>query len=578
MPRETLAKAQRKQLERKAAVRRRQIAGSLEEWSASAFEHALDQFDAAARRLKLTDNQIAMTKLPRRMTEVLLPVRMDDGTIRNFRAFRVQHNMARGPAKGGIRFHQDVTVDEVKALAFWMTYKCAVVGIPMGGAKGGVIVDPRTLSLGERERLSRRYMAEMIDLFGPDSDVPGPDVNTGPQVMGWMLDTYVMHKRDFLPGVITGKPMELGGSARPAERDVARAHLLRAQSRGALGLELKGATAAIQGFGNVGSHAAKFLAQSGVKIVAISDADGGYRKASGIDVDAAIAHVARRGSLAGFKGATPMRRASQLLELPVDILVPAALENQITTQNAPRVRARIIAEGANGPTTPGADEILARQGHVRHPRHPLQCRRRHGVVSRVGAEPHGLLLDRAARERRLAAHHGNGVRRGLRDDAETPRQHAHRGVHGRDSPRDRSFGDARPLRLRLRGDRPARPSAPFVQPVSISSLLVRRVYRAERDRAMPAHRLRDENKENSMRFMILVRATRDTEAGKQAPESLFAEMAAYHEALAKAGVLLDGSGLQPSVEGLAHSLLGRQAHARRRPVRRGEGARSRATR
>jgi glutamate dehydrogenase (NAD(P)+) len=362
MPRETLAKAKRKELERKAAVRRRQIAGALEEWHASAFEHALDQFDAAARRLKLTDNQIAMIKLPRRVTEVLLPVRMDDGTIRNFRAFRVQHNTVRGPAKGGIRFHQDVTVDEVKALAFWMTYKCAVVGIPMGGAKGGVVVDPRTLSQGERERLSRRYMAEMIDLFGPDSDVPGPDVNTGPQVMGWMLDTYVMHKRDFLPAVITGKPMELGGSA-GRQSATSRGLTVCVQKAAArLKLELRGATAAIQGFGNVGSHAARFLAQIGVKIVAISDVEAGYRKASGIDVDAAIAHVARRGTLAGFKGAAPMRRASQLLELPVDILVPAALENQITRQNAPRIRARIIAEGANGPTTPGADEILARQG------------------------------------------------------------------------------------------------------------------------------------------------------------------------------------------------------------------------
>ena len=362
MPPEKLAKAQRKQIERKAAVRRRQIAGSLEEWHSSAFENALDQFDAAARRLKLTENQIAMTKLPRRMTEVLLPVRMDDGAIRNFRAFRVQHNMARGPAKGGIRFHQDVTVDEVKALAFWMTYKCAVVGIPMGGAKGGVIVDPRTLSQGERERLSRRYMAEMIDLFGPDSDVPGPDVNTGPQVMAWMLDTYVMHKRDYLPGVITGKPMELGGSA-GRQSATSRGLIVCVQKAATrLGLQLTGATAAIQGFGNVGTHAAKFLTQRGVKIVAISDAEGGFRRASGIDVDDAIAHVARRGSLAGFKGAAPMRRASQLLELPVDILVPAALENQITTQNAARVRARIIAEGANGPTTPGADAILARKG------------------------------------------------------------------------------------------------------------------------------------------------------------------------------------------------------------------------
>ena len=354
--------AQRRRQERKAAARRRQIAGTLEEWHSSAFEHALDQFDAAARRLKLTENQIAMIKLPRRTTEVLLPVRMDDGTIRNFRAFRVQHNMVRGPAKGGIRFHQDVTVDEVKALAFWMTFKCAVVGIPMGGAKGGVVVDPRTLSQGERERLSRRYMAEMIDLFGPDSDVPGPDVNTGPQVMGWMLDTYIMHKRDFLPGVITGKPTELGGSLGRQSATSRGLVCCVHQAAARLGLTLEGATAAIQGFGNVGSNAAKLLTEAGVKVVAIGDADAAYRKSSGIDVHAAIAHVARRGSLFGFKGGTPMRRRAQLLELPVDILVPAALENQITAQNAPRVRARVIAEGANGPTTPAADAILERRG------------------------------------------------------------------------------------------------------------------------------------------------------------------------------------------------------------------------
>jgi glutamate dehydrogenase (NAD(P)+) len=205
-------------------------------------------------------------------------------------------------------------------------------------------------------------MAEMIDLFGPDSDVPGPDVNTGPQVMGWMLDTYVMHKRDYLPGVITGKPTELGGSA--GRQSATSRGLICCVHKAAarLGLDLNGATAAIQGFGNVGSHAAKFLVQSGVKVVAISDVDGAYRNMGGIDVNAAIAYVVRRGSLTGFKGATPMRRRSQLLELPVDVLVPAALENQITTQNAARVRARIIAEGANGPTTPGADEILERQG------------------------------------------------------------------------------------------------------------------------------------------------------------------------------------------------------------------------
>jgi glutamate dehydrogenase/leucine dehydrogenase len=352
---------QRRQQERGAA-RRRQIAGSLEEWRPSAFANALEQFDAAARRLHLTENQIAMIKLPRRITEVCLPVRMDDGTIRTFRAFRVQHNLARGPAKGGIRFHQDVTVDEVKALAFWMTFKCAVVGIPMGGAKGGVIVDPRALSDGERERLSRRYMAEMIDLFGPDRDVPAPDVNTGPQVMSWMLDTYVMHHRDFVPGVITGKPAELGGSAGRQSATSRGIVLCVRKAAERLGMSLRGATAAIQGFGNVGGFAAKFLHDEGVNIVAISDADGAYIRSEGIDVTAAAAHVARRGSLRGFKSATRMRRASRLLELPVDILVPAALENQITVRNAARVRARLVAEGANGPTTPGADAILERRG------------------------------------------------------------------------------------------------------------------------------------------------------------------------------------------------------------------------
>jgi glutamate dehydrogenase (NAD(P)+) len=232
----------------------------------------------------------------------------------------------------------------------------------MGGAKGGVVVDPRTLSNGERERLSRRYMAEMIDLFGPDSDVPGPDVNTGPQVMGWMLDTYVMHKRDFLPGVITGKPLELGGSAGRGSATSRGLICCVHKAAHRLGVNLNGATAAIQGFGNVGSHAAKFLTQSGVRVIAISDVEGAYRNEDGIDIDAAIKHAARRGSLAGFEGATRMRRTARLLELPVDVLVPAALENQITQDNAPRVRARIIAEGANGPTTPAADEILARQG------------------------------------------------------------------------------------------------------------------------------------------------------------------------------------------------------------------------
>ena len=320
-------------------------------------------------------------------------------------------------------------------------------------------------------------------MFGPDSDVPGPDVNTGPQVMGWMLDTYIMHKRDFLPGVITGKPTELGGSA--GRQSATSRGLICCVHKAAarLGLELKGATAAIQGFGNVGSNAAKFLAQSGVKVVAISDAEGAYRKTSGIDVDAAIAHVARRGSLTGFKGATPMRRRSQLLELPVDILVPAALENQITTQNAPRVRARIIAEGANGPTTPGADEILERQGTFVIP--DILCNAGGVTVSylewvqnRMGYYwPEERVNDDL---RRIME---GGVRRGLRHDAAAARQHADRGVHGCHPPRDRSVGDARALRLIRPGSATAAASRVDFD------LLVRRVYRADRDRAVSARRL-----------------------------------------------------------------------------------------
>lgn len=345
-----------------SAARKRQIAGTLEEWRASAFAHALEQFDEAARRLHLSESQIAMIKMPRRITEATLPVRMDNGKIRTFRAFRVQHNIARGPAKGGIRFHQDVTVNEIMALAFWMTYKCAVVGIPMGGAKGGVVVDPHELSPGERERLSRRYMADMIDLFGPDRDVPAPDVNTGPQVMSWMMDTYSMHKHDFVPGVITGKPAELGGSAGRVTATSLGIVICIRRAAEKIGLDLRHATAAIQGFGNVGRYAAKILADDGVRIVAISDADGCYHDRKGINVPAAMEHVARRGSLRGFRGAAHVERPMRLMEFPVDILIPAALENQITEQNAPRVKARILAEGANGPTTPEADSILIDKG------------------------------------------------------------------------------------------------------------------------------------------------------------------------------------------------------------------------
>ncbi len=334
--------------------------------SISAVENAYRQFDQAARVLGLTENQIATVKLPRLIVETNLPVQMDDGHIRIFKAYRVEHSRVRGPAKGGLRFHPDVNVDEVIALAFWMTFKCAVVGIPMGGGKGGVVVDPASLSFTELERLSRRYMAELIDLFGPDRDVPAPDVGTNSQIMGWMMDTYLMHKGTHQPGVITGKPIEIGGSAgRTAATARGILFCVRrwAEKRGET---LPGMTVAVQGFGNVGSWSARLLHEDGCKVVALADVTGAYYAPDGIDVAAALAHArAHKGRLGGFEQTAGVRLLDHhldILELPVDILVPAALENQITNQNAGRVRARLIAEGANGPVTFDADEILDRNG------------------------------------------------------------------------------------------------------------------------------------------------------------------------------------------------------------------------
>ena len=333
----------------------------------NAFEIAMRQFDEAAKILKLSESQIAMIKEPRRMTEVNLPVRMDDGSITIFKGYRCQHSVARGPAKGGIRFHQDVSVDEVRALAFWMTYKCAVVGVPFGGGKGGVIVDPRQLSQNELERLTRRYFAEMADLFGPDQDVPAPDVNTNPQVMAWMMDTFSMQRKQYLPGVITGKPLEIGGSeGRTKATSMGLVYCVREMAKH-LGLDLKKTRLAIQGFGNVGSFAGQILESMGSRVIAISDVGGGFYNTNGISMDMAIDYVenSEAHSLKGFDktgAATQYDNPMKVLEEDVDILVPAALENQITQKNADRIKAKIIAEGANGPTTPEADAVLYEKG------------------------------------------------------------------------------------------------------------------------------------------------------------------------------------------------------------------------
>jgi glutamate dehydrogenase (NAD(P)+) len=318
------------------------------------------QFDEAADRLNLPAGIREVIKRARRATIVSLPVPMDDGTLKVFTGYRVQHSIVRGPAKGGIRYHPDVTLEEVAALAAWMTWKCAVVNIPFGGGKGGIICDPSKMSKGELERLTRRYAADLSDLFGPESDVPAPDVNTNEQVMAWIVDTYSMHERRTEYAVVTGKPLEVGGSAGRREATGRGVLFCVREACAHLKLPLAGARVAVQGFGNVGSVSADLMSKEGAKIVAASDVTGGVHNPAGLDVPALLAWVADHRGVKGFPGGQPL--TTPIVEYDCDILVPAALENQITPENADRVRARVVAEGANGPTTPDADRILADKG------------------------------------------------------------------------------------------------------------------------------------------------------------------------------------------------------------------------
>jgi glutamate dehydrogenase (NAD(P)+) len=318
------------------------------------------QFDEAASRLNLPAGLLEVIRRPRRATIVSLPVAMDDGTLRVFTGYRVQHSVVRGPAKGGIRYHPQVTLEEIEALAAWMTWKCAVVNIPFGGGKGGIICDPDKLSKGELERLTRRYAADLSDLFGPESDVPAPDVNTNAQIMAWIVDTYSMHERRTEYAVVTGKPLEVGGSAGRREATGRGVLFCVREAMAHLQTPLANARVAVQGFGNVGSVSADLLAKDGAKIVAVTDVSGGVQNPEGLDVAALIRYVADRRGVAGFPGGKPL--TTPIVEFDCDILIPAALENQITAENADRVRAKIVAEGANGPTTPDADKILARKG------------------------------------------------------------------------------------------------------------------------------------------------------------------------------------------------------------------------
>jgi len=325
------------------------------------FEAMMSRFDRAAELLDLEPGLYKILRHAEKQILISVPVMMDNGDIEVFTGYRVLHNTSRGPGKGGIRFDLNVTLDEVKALAAWMTWKCAVVNIPFGGAKGGVICDPLKLSVGELERLTRRYTAGIMNTLGPDSDVPAPDVNTNERVMAWVMDTYSMHVRHTVTSVVTGKPVEMGGSLGRREATGRGCMIVTLEALKHLGMPVAGTTIAIQGFGNVGSVAAQLMQREGCRIQAISDRTGGVYKAEGIDVDAAVKYVREHRSLEGYTGGDRITN-DELLTLDVDVLLPAALENVITRKNAAKIRARIICEGANGPTTAVADAILDEKG------------------------------------------------------------------------------------------------------------------------------------------------------------------------------------------------------------------------
>jgi glutamate dehydrogenase (NAD(P)+) len=319
------------------------------------------RFDFAANKLNLDEGLWKVLSQPTREVIVHIPIAMDNGKIEVFTGFRVQHSIARGPAKGGIRYAPDVTLDEVRALASWMTWKCAVVNIPFGGAKGGVVLDPKKLSLGELERVTRRYTAELIEFLGPEKDVPAPDMGTNEQVMAWIMDTYSMHMRQTVTAVVTGKPLNIGGSRGRREATGRGIGVVCDEALKYLDMEREGCRVIVQGFGNVGSNAAQLMAQKGYKIIGIAEFDGGLYNPNGIDIDALIEYRQRNGSIVGFKGAEPADPQELILK-PCEILIPAATENVITSRNADRIQAKIICEGANGPTTAVADEILNDKG------------------------------------------------------------------------------------------------------------------------------------------------------------------------------------------------------------------------
>jgi glutamate dehydrogenase (NAD(P)+) len=325
------------------------------------FEDMLQQFDVAARILNLETGIWKILTHPKRQITVCCPVQMDNGEIEVFTGYRVQYNITLGPAKGGVRYHPGVTLDEVTALAAWMTWKCAVAHIPFGGGKGGVICDPTQMSRRELEALTRRYVAEIVDAIGPEKDVPAPDVNTNEQVMAWIMDTYSMHVGHTTTSVVTGKPLEMGGSLGRHEATGRGVMIVTRESARHLGFDINGATVAIQGFGNVGSISAQLLADIGARIVAVTDWKGGVYNAAGLDIPKLREHARHDNTVSGFPQSEPLTN-EQLFALDVDVLIPAALENQITMANAASIRAKVVIEGANGPTEPEAHRYLHEHG------------------------------------------------------------------------------------------------------------------------------------------------------------------------------------------------------------------------
>jgi glutamate dehydrogenase (NAD(P)+) len=325
------------------------------------YEIAKQQLRRVGDLFGIDDNLINVLSECKKAVTVSIPTRMDDGSVEVFEGYRVTHNIARGPSKGGIRYHPSVTLDEVRALAMWMTWKCALMAIPFGGAKGGVVCNPKRLSAFELERMTRRYTSEIINEIGPEKDIPAPDVGTNAKIMAWIFDTYSMNMGYSVLGVVTGKPLQIGGSLGREEATARGALYVARAAMRKRGIRIEGATVAVQGFGNVGSYLAKFLAEDGARVVAVSDSSGGLHNPNGLDVAAVFAHKAETGSLAGLRGADPISN-DDLLLLDVDVLAPCALEQVIHAGNADRVKARMVLEGANGPVTPAADDILEDAG------------------------------------------------------------------------------------------------------------------------------------------------------------------------------------------------------------------------